>query len=144
ASVLDGGGTIVQETRHFHEGDGVTSAGRIKEEAEDYRYFPEPDLVPVAPSREYVERLRATLPEPPAARRVRLQAEWGVSDLDMQAAVNAGAVDVIVATIAAGAPADQARKWWLGELARRANEQGSDVTELAITPAQVARVVALV
>ncbi|BFV57204.1 Asp-tRNA(Asn)/Glu-tRNA(Gln) amidotransferase subunit GatB [Kitasatospora sp. CMC57] len=144
ATVLTDGGTIVQETRHFHEDDGSTTAGRIKDNAEDYRYFPEPDLVPIAPAREWVEELRAGLPELPRVRRARLQGEWGLSDQDMQAVLNAGAVEPILETIAAGAPADQARKWWLGELARRANETGTDLTDQPITPAQVARVCALV
>ncbi|MDQ0845257.1 Asp-tRNA(Asn)/Glu-tRNA(Gln) amidotransferase subunit GatB [Streptomyces sp. V1I6] len=144
AAVLSSGGTIVQETRHFHEDDGSTTSGRVKEEAEDYRYFPEPDLVPVAPTREWVEELRATLPELPRLRRNRLREEWGVSEHDMQSILNAGAVDLIVATIEAGAPADQARKWWMGELARSANESGKALDELPITPAQVARVTALV
>ncbi|MET9111529.1 Asp-tRNA(Asn)/Glu-tRNA(Gln) amidotransferase subunit GatB [Streptomyces zhihengii] len=144
AAVLSSGGTIVQETRHFHEDDGSTTSGRIKEEAEDYRYFPEPDLVPVAPSREWVEELRATLPELPRVRRNRLREEWGVSEHDMQSILNAGAVDLIVATTEAGADAGSARKWWMGELARSANEQGTDLAALPITPAQVARVTALV
>jgi aspartyl-tRNA(Asn)/glutamyl-tRNA(Gln) amidotransferase subunit B len=144
AAVLASGGKIVQETRHFHENDGTTTSGRVKEEAEDYRYFPEPDLVPVAPSREWVEQLRGTLPESPTARRRRLAEEWGISEFDMQTVVNAGALDPIVATIEAGAPADQARKWWTGELARVANERGVEVAELPITPAQVGRVVALI
>ncbi|WP_377269280.1 Asp-tRNA(Asn)/Glu-tRNA(Gln) amidotransferase subunit GatB [Peterkaempfera sp. SMS 1(5)a] len=144
AAVLSEGGTIVQETRHFHEEDGSTTSGRIKEEAEDYRYFPEPDLVPIAPSREWVEELRAGLPELPRLRRRRLQQEWELSDKDMQAVLNAGAIDPILETVAAGAPADQARKWWMGELARRANENGTDLTAQPITPAQVARVCALV
>jgi aspartyl-tRNA(Asn)/glutamyl-tRNA(Gln) amidotransferase subunit B len=144
ATVLSDGGTIVQETRHFHEEDGSTTAGRIKEEAEDYRYFPEPDLVPVAPSREWVEELRATLPEVPSLRRARLRAEWGVNDFEMQSMVNAGVLDVILATIDAGADADAARKWWLGELSRRANERGVDVATLPITAVQVARVSSLV
>ena len=144
AAVLNDGGTIVQETRHFHEEDGSTTAGRIKDNAEDYRYFPEPDLVPVAPAREWVEELRAALPEMPRVRRDRLQKEWGISDLEMQSALNAGAIEPILDTIAAGAPADQARKWWMGELARRANESGTELTALPITPAQVARVCALV
>ncbi|MYV99682.1 Asp-tRNA(Asn)/Glu-tRNA(Gln) amidotransferase subunit GatB [Streptomyces sp. SID3343] len=144
ATVLSDGGTIVQETRHFHEEDGSTTAGRIKEEAEDYRYFPEPDLVPVAPTREWVEELRATLPEVPSLRRARLQAEWGVNDFEMQSMVNAGVLDVILATIDAGADADAARKWWLGELSRRANERGVEVATLPITAAQVARVSTLV
>lgn len=144
ATVLTDGGTIVQETRHFHEDDGSTTAGRIKDNAEDYRYFPEPDLVPIAPAREWVEELRAGLPELPRVRRARLQGEWGLSDQDMQAVLNAGAVEPILETIAAGVLADQARKWWLGELARRANETGTDLTDQPITPAQVARVCALV
>ncbi|MFF8829940.1 Asp-tRNA(Asn)/Glu-tRNA(Gln) amidotransferase subunit GatB [Streptomyces sp. NPDC015131] len=144
AGVLNAGGTIVQETRHFHEDDGSTTSGRVKEEAEDYRYFPEPDLVPVAPSREWVEELRGSLPELPRVRRNRLREEWGVSEHDMQSILNAGAVDLIVATTEAGAPADQARKWWMGELARHANESGTALDALAITPAQVARVTELV
>ncbi|MFJ9806986.1 Asp-tRNA(Asn)/Glu-tRNA(Gln) amidotransferase subunit GatB [Streptomyces sp. NPDC101158] len=144
AAVLSSGGTVIQETRHFHEDDGTTTSGRIKDNAEDYRYFPEPDLVPVAPSREWVEELRKGLPELPRVRRNRLREEWGVSELDMQAILNAGAVDPIVATIEAGADAASARKWWMGELARNANEQGVALDELPITPADVARVSALV
>ncbi|SEF96545.1 aspartyl/glutamyl-tRNA(Asn/Gln) amidotransferase subunit B [Actinacidiphila yanglinensis] len=144
AAVLSSGGTIVQETRHFHEEDGSTTSGRIKEEAEDYRYFPEPDLVPVAPAPEWVEQLRAGLPELPLARRKRLKQEWGISDFEMQSALNAGAIDLITATIDEGADAASARKWWMGELARHANETGAELAELAITPAQVARVAALV
>ena len=144
AAVLSSGGTVLQETRHFHEEDGSTSAGRIKDNAEDYRYFPEPDLVPVAPAREWVEELRKGLPELPRLRRKRLKEEWGVSEHDMQSILNAGAVDLIVATTDAGAPSDQARKWWMGELARNANETGRGLDELGITPAQVARVAELV
>jgi len=144
AAVLTGGGKILQETRHFHEEDGSTSSGRVKEEAEDYRYFPEPDLVPVAPAREWVDQLRASLPEPPADRNKRLLAEWGLSELDMQSIMNAGALDLIIETVQAGAAAESARKWWLGELARTANEREVELAELPISPAQVARVVVLV
>ncbi|MEV4991844.1 Asp-tRNA(Asn)/Glu-tRNA(Gln) amidotransferase subunit GatB [Streptomyces niveus] len=144
AAVLNSGGTIIQETRHFHEEDGSTTSGRVKEEAEDYRYFPEPDLVPIAPARAWVEELRGGLPELPRLRRKRLREEWGVSEHDMQSMLNAGAVDLITATIEAGAPADQARKWWMGELARSANETSTDLAALPITPAQVARVAELV
>jgi aspartyl-tRNA(Asn)/glutamyl-tRNA(Gln) amidotransferase subunit B len=144
AAVLDAGGKIVQETRHFHEDSGTTTAGRSKEEAQDYRYFPEPDLVPVAPSREWVAELKAALPELPAARRARLQAQWGLSDLDMTRLRNVDALELVEQTVAAGASAADARKWWLGELARRANESGTELTALAVTPAQVARVAELV
>jgi aspartyl-tRNA(Asn)/glutamyl-tRNA(Gln) amidotransferase subunit B len=140
AAVLDSGGRVVQETRHLHEDTGVTTSGRSKEEAQDYRYFPEPDLVPLAPERDWVERLRAELPELPAARRARVQAEWGLSDKELQDVVNAGALDLIEQTVAAGAEAAAARKWWMNELSRRATEQGVELTALPITPAAVARV----
>ncbi len=144
AGVLDAEETVLQETRHFHESDGTTSPGRPKSDADDYRYFPEPDLAPVAPSREWVEELRATLPEPPAERRKRLQAEWGFSDLDMRDTVGAGALELVVATVAAGASPAAAKKWWLGELARRANEAGAGLDELGVTPEQVAALQALI
>ncbi|MDQ3615084.1 MAG: Asp-tRNA(Asn)/Glu-tRNA(Gln) amidotransferase subunit GatB [Actinomycetota bacterium] len=144
AALLAGGASITQETRHWHEDTGVTTSGREKSDAEDYRYFPEPDLVPVAPSREWVERLRSTLPEPPRERRARLQSEWGFSDLQMRDTVGAGALSLVEETIAAGAPPAAARKWWLSEMARRANEQGVEITALGVTPSDVARVQALV
>jgi len=144
AGVLESGQRVLQETRHWHEDTGVTTSGREKSDAEDYRYFPEPDLVPVAPSREWVEELRGTLPENPTARRARLQAEWEFSDLDMRDTVGAGALDAIEQTIAAGISPQSARKWWLGELARRANEQGVEVSALPVTPVDVARVQVLV
>jgi aspartyl-tRNA(Asn)/glutamyl-tRNA(Gln) amidotransferase subunit B len=144
AGVLDAGESVVQETRHFHEEDGSTSSGRVKSDAEDYRYFPEPDLVPVEPSREWVEQLRAGLPELPAARRRRLLEEWGFSDLEMRDVINAGALDVIEQTVVAGAGAQAARKWWMGELARTAREQEVELEDLAVTPAQIAELQGLV
>ncbi|WP_426514566.1 Asp-tRNA(Asn)/Glu-tRNA(Gln) amidotransferase subunit GatB [Dactylosporangium sp. McL0621] len=144
AGVLTDGGKIIQETRHFHEDTGDTTSGRSKETATDYRYFPEPDLVPLAPSAEWIEELRAALPELPRVRRERLQSDWGFSDLDMQSVINAGAVELIAATVEAGASAASARKWWLGELARRANEAEIELEALGVTPAAVAELQALV
>lgn len=144
AAVLKAGGEIVQETRHYHEDDGTTTAGRRKETAEDYRYFPEPDLSPVEPSAELVESIRATLPELPWVRRARVQQQWGVSDEEMRDLVNAGALDVIVETVDAGASPAEARSWWVAYLAQQANQRGVELAALAITPAQVARVIALV
>jgi aspartyl-tRNA(Asn)/glutamyl-tRNA(Gln) amidotransferase subunit B len=144
AGVLDAGGRIVQETRHFHEDTGATTPGRSKEEATDYRYFPEPDLVPLAPERDWVERLRAELPELPAARRARLAEQLGATPFEMESMANAGVVDLVASTVEAGAPAGDARNWWLGYLSQQANAAGMEVADLAITPAQVARVVALV
>jgi len=143
-AVLLQGCPVVQETRHWHEDTGITTSGREKSDAEDYRYFPEPDLVPVAPARDWVEQLRAGLPEPPHQRRARLQQEWGFTDLEMRDTVGAGALGLVEETIAAGASPQAARKWWLGELARRANEAETDLAALGVSPAEVARVQALV
>jgi len=144
AAVLAAGGTVVQETRHFDENTGFTRPGRVKETAEDYRYFPEPDLVPVAPDTEWVIGLRKALPEPPAERRRRVQTDWDLSDLELRDMVNAGALDLITATVDAGAPAAQARSWWMSYLSQEANTRGIELAELPITPVEVARVVALV
>ena len=144
AYVLREGGRIVQETRHFHEDTGRSTSGRSKEEATDYRYFPEPDLVPIAPDRTWVSSLRAALPEAPSLRRIALTTELGLSEQDSEALVNAGLLDVVLATVAAGASAVEARNWWLGHLAQSANAQGVDAVDLPITPAQVVRVIELV
>ena len=144
AAILDEGGSILQETRHWHEDTGVTTSGRPKSDADDYRYFPEPDLVPMAPSRAWVEELRGTLPELPRERRSRLQKEWGFSDLEMRDTVGAGALGLVEETIQAGASPQTARKWWLSELARRANDSGKEIAELGVSPTDVAAVQALV
>jgi aspartyl-tRNA(Asn)/glutamyl-tRNA(Gln) amidotransferase subunit B len=144
AAVLLDGGEIVQETRHFEEQSGTTRAGRRKETSEDYRYFPEPDLVPIAPSEEWVEELRGTLPELPWERRRRISAEWGLTPEELRDLVNAGALDLIEATVAAGAPAGEARSWWVAYLTQQANAAGVALEELPITPEQVARVIELI
>ena len=145
ATLLTAGESVRQETRHFQENSGTTVAGRSKEEAEDYRYFPDPDLVPVAPSTQWVEQLRGELPELPAARRARVQAEWQLTDEELRDLVNAEAIDLVAATVvAAGAPSAAARNWWLNELSRQATEADITLAEVHITPAEVARVVQLV
>ncbi|MFM6978274.1 MAG: Asp-tRNA(Asn)/Glu-tRNA(Gln) amidotransferase subunit GatB, partial [Micrococcales bacterium] len=143
AHILANGGTITQETRHWHEDKGATSAGRPKSDADDYRYFPEPDLVPVQPSKELIESLRATLPEKPADRRKRLAGEWNFSDLEFRDVVNADLLDQIEETVAAGAKPQAARKWWMGELARIANES-EDGNIPNVTPAMVAELAKLI
>jgi aspartyl-tRNA(Asn)/glutamyl-tRNA(Gln) amidotransferase subunit B len=144
ASLLDAGERIFQETRHFSETTGDTRPGRSKEEATDYRYFPEPDLVPVAADPEWVEKIRAGLPELPAARRARLRDSLGVSDDDMVQMSNAGVVDLVGATVEAGAPVAEARNWWLGYLAQQSNAREVEASDLGITPQQIARLIALV
>ncbi|WP_106814099.1 Asp-tRNA(Asn)/Glu-tRNA(Gln) amidotransferase subunit GatB [Microbacterium timonense] len=143
AAILAEGGTITQETRHWHEDTGTTSPGRPKSDADDYRYFPEPDLLPVVPTPELIEQLRAALPEPPVARRRRLKAEWGFPDIEFQSVVNSGVVAEVEATIAAGASPAAARKWWTGEIARIANAEGREASDL-VTPSDVAALQALV
>jgi aspartyl-tRNA(Asn)/glutamyl-tRNA(Gln) amidotransferase subunit B len=143
AQILADGGTITQETRHWHEDTGTTSPGRPKSDADDYRYFPEPDLLPVEPAAELIEELRAALPEQPVARRRRLMAEWGFTDLEFQDVRNGGLLEVVEATIAAGATPATARKWWTGEITRLANAQEKDASDL-ISPENVAALQKLV
>ena len=144
AGVLDAGESVVQETRHFDESSGTTSAGRRKETAEDYRYFPEPDLVPIEASAEWVAQVRATLPEMPAQRRKRIQAEWSLSDEELRDLINADALDLVAATVAAGASSGDARSWWVSYLSQQANTRGVALDELPITPIELARVIELV
>jgi aspartyl-tRNA(Asn)/glutamyl-tRNA(Gln) amidotransferase subunit B len=158
AAVLDAGGRVIQETRHFHEDTGTTTSGRSKEEAQDYRYFPEPDLVPVAPPAEWVEQIRNSIVSPsslpkaqwtfetPSVRLKRLQEEWRLPPAEMNAIRNADALDVVAGTVATGTSPAAAYKWWLGEILRQANDRGTDLTSLSkiITPTQVGRIEELV
>ena len=144
AELLNAGGRVVQETRHFQEDTGLTRSGRSKEQAEDYRYFPEPDLVPVAPDAAWIEELRATLPERPSIRRKRLQGAWAVPDKEMSAMINADVLDIVEATVLLGSDPSKARSWWLGEISRIANDKDVAIADLTITPPDVAEIVALV
>ena len=144
AAVLAAGGTITQETRHWHEDTRTTTSGRPKSDADDYRYFPEPDLLPVVVDEAWIERVRAELPELPAVRNRRLKAEWGFSDAEFRDVVNAGVADQIAETVDAGASPAAARKWWMGEIARLANLREVEVAELGVTPAHVVEVEELI
>ncbi|MBM6620454.1 Asp-tRNA(Asn)/Glu-tRNA(Gln) amidotransferase subunit GatB [Micrococcaceae bacterium RIT802] len=137
AAVLDSGEKIVQETRHWHEDTRTTTSGRPKSDADDYRYFPEPDLVPIVTTKEWIEELRAQLPEPLAERRKRLQADWGYADAEFRDVVNAGFLDAIEETIAAGASPAVARKWWMGEISRLAKNADVEPLDLGVTPATI-------
>lgn len=143
AAILAAGGSITQETRHWHEDTGRTSPGRPKSDADDYRYFPEPDLLPVEPSEELIEELRAALPEAPSVHRRRLKSEWGFTDLEFQDVANGGLLAEVEATIAAGATPASARKWWTGEITRVANAQGAEPAAL-VSPESVAELQRLV
>ena len=143
ANRLESGEKIVQETRHFLEESGETRPGRSKEQAEDYRYFPEPDLVPVAPDAKWIQELRKLLPEKPADRRKRLQTAWAVPDKEMNAMVNAELLDTVEQTVLLGADPTKARSWWLGEISRIANDKAVFPTEL-ITVNDVAQIIELI
>jgi aspartyl-tRNA(Asn)/glutamyl-tRNA(Gln) amidotransferase subunit B len=144
AELLNEGKKVKQETRHFQEDTGLTRSGRSKEQAEDYRYFPEPDLVPVAPDAAWIETLRSSLPERPSLRRKRLKEEWSVPDKEMSAMINADVLDIVEETVLLGSDPTKARSWWLGEIARIANEKGVAIADLDIAPSDVADIVALV
>ena len=144
ADVLTAGEKVTQETRHFHEDSGTSSSGRSKEQAEDYRYFPEPDLVPVIADEAWVSKLRTQLPEAPSIQRKRLAKEWNFSDEEMRDVVSLGAIDLIAQTVAAGASPQAARKWWLGELARRATEMNKELSDLTINPKHISELDGLV
>jgi aspartyl-tRNA(Asn)/glutamyl-tRNA(Gln) amidotransferase subunit B len=143
ANRLESGEKIVQETRHFLEESGETRPGRSKEQAEDYRYFPEPDLVPVAPDAKWIEELRALLPEKPADRRKRLQTAWAVPDKEMNAMINAELLDTVEQTVLLGADPTKARSWWLGEISRIANDKAVTPTDL-MTVNDVAQIIELI
>jgi len=136
AAILSAGGSITQETRHWHEDTGTTSPGRPKSDADDYRYFPEPDLLPVRATAELIEELRQALPEQPVVLRRRLRSEWGFAEVDFQAIVNAGLLPEVHATIQAGVEPAAARKWWMGEISRIANERGVEAGSL-VTPESI-------
>ncbi|MGA0884005.1 MAG: Asp-tRNA(Asn)/Glu-tRNA(Gln) amidotransferase subunit GatB, partial [Candidatus Nanopelagicales bacterium] len=144
ADVLAGGEEVTQETRHFHEDSGTSSSGRSKEQAEDYRYFPEPDLVPVIADESWVAKLKTELPEAPSVQRKRLAKEWNFSDEEMRDVVSLGAIDLIAQTVSAGASPQAARKWWLGELARRATELNKELSDLLIEPKHISELENLV
>ena len=144
AELLNSNQRVIQETRHFHEDTGLTTSGRSKEQAEDYRYFPEPDLVPIAPSKELIAKIAATLPEKPSVRRKKLQEAWQVPDKEMAAMINADVLDLVEATVKLGADPTRARSWWLGEIARIANERAVAAADLAISAADVAEVITLI
>ncbi len=143
--VLREGGRIVQETRGWVEAKGVTVSQRTKEEANDYRYFPEPDLPPVVLSRAWIDEIRAKMPELPDAKRARFMSEYGLSEYDATVLTDERAVaDYFEATVRdvtkgdLASRAKSAANWITGDLARLLNAAGSDITQCKITPAGLA------
>ncbi|MEW6474883.1 MAG: Asp-tRNA(Asn)/Glu-tRNA(Gln) amidotransferase subunit GatB [Actinomycetota bacterium] len=147
AMVLESGEAVIQETRHWDEEAGRTHSLRSKEESHDYRYFPEPDLVPVTPSAEWREQVRAAMPELPSARKARLMDAWGISDVDAGVLVGTpGLADYAEAAVAAGANGSgrDVTNWVTGDLLAHLKETGAAPAELPLPPAGLAELVKLV
>jgi aspartyl-tRNA(Asn)/glutamyl-tRNA(Gln) amidotransferase subunit B len=143
--VLSDGGRVVQETRLWDAAAGRTVSMRSKEEAHDYRYFPEPDLPPVVVDVERIERIRAAMPELPDARRRRFVDALGLSEYDAaQLTQSPRVADFFEDTVRAGAPAKAASNWIMGELARLLNEHGADITGSPVDASRLAGLIALV
>lgn len=143
--VLEDGGRIVQETRRWDPDAEVTSSMRTKEDAHDYRYFPEPDLMPVTLTRKQVEAWRQKLPEAPAARRARMVAEYGIPEYDAGVlAADKRVGDFFEAVARGSGNAKAASNWIMTEMLRLLSEQEMDISEVRITPAALADVIGLV
>jgi aspartyl-tRNA(Asn)/glutamyl-tRNA(Gln) amidotransferase subunit B len=143
---LETGEQLVQETRHFDEKSGTTSSGRTKEGSSDYRYFPEPDLVPFEPSTDWVERIRSSLGETPTARRARFAAEYGLGDKDIELLTTSSgtAAWFEAAAKSYGGDAKKVANWIMADLYGLLNEASIELNESKITPEQLAGLVKLV
>jgi aspartyl-tRNA(Asn)/glutamyl-tRNA(Gln) amidotransferase subunit B len=143
---IESGEQLVQETRHFDEKTGTTSSGRTKEGSSDYRYFPEPDLVPFEPSDQWVEQVRSTLGETPTDRRARFAREYGLGDkdVDVLTATSATAEWFETAAKAYGGDAKKVANWIMADLYGLLNEASIELTESKIAPEQLAGLVKLV
>ena len=145
AEILEAGGSIKQETRTWDENEGVTKSMRSKEEANDYRYFPEPDLVPFTVSDEYIENIRKTLPELPDARKARYMESYGLSAYDAAYVTSdKDRADFFEAMVKAGADAKEACNWLMGELAGMLSENGLEIKDSKVTPEAMAELLKLI
>ena len=139
AEILDEGGRIIQETRLFDPNTGTTRSMRGKEEAHDYRYFPDPDLVPVIVDEAWIDEVRKSLPELPEAKRARFASELGLSEYDAEVlAASRELAAYFEATLALFPQAKTVSNWVMGEVTRALNEDGKGIAESPVTPAQLA------
>lgn len=145
AEILEDGGKIIQETRTWDEKEGVTKSMRTKEEANDYRYFPEPDLAPFTVSEEYIKDIRKTLPELPDERRERYIANFGLSSTDAQYMTNdKDTSDYFEKVVAAGADPKASVNWIMGEFASQLSNAGIEIAKAPVTPENLAKLLALI
>ncbi|MDD3718001.1 MAG: Asp-tRNA(Asn)/Glu-tRNA(Gln) amidotransferase subunit GatB [Actinomycetota bacterium] len=143
--VLSQGGEVVQETRHWDADANVTTPLRTKEYAFDYRYFPEPDLVPLELERSFIDEVRAGLPELPAERRRRFREDYGLPEHDAALLTSSKAMgDFFESAVEAGADPKAASNWMMGELSAHLNAQSMEIGEVLVAPAQLAEMIALV
>jgi aspartyl-tRNA(Asn)/glutamyl-tRNA(Gln) amidotransferase subunit B len=143
--VIEEGGKIIQETRLWDSGKGITESMRSKEEAHDYRYFPEPDLVPIIPDRSWVEEIKAGLPELPDARRGRFVSEYGIPQYDADLLTSEKAIaGWFEDAIKAGGQPKAVSNWMMGDLMRLLNEDNKFIEECPLRPAQLAEMLGLV
>ena len=143
--LIEEGRRVVQETRRWDENKDATFAMRSKENAQDYRYFPEPDIPPLEISEDYLERLRKEQPELAEARMARYQADWGLPVYDTQMLTSQKALaEFFEATVALGAPPKQAANWIMGEVLRRLSADGLEAKDMALTPRTLACLIELV
>ena len=145
AEILDEGGRIIQETRLFDPNTGTTRSMRGKEEAHDYRYFPDPDLVPVIIDDAWIDRVRATLPELPEAKRARFQSELGLSEYDAEVlAASRELAHYFEEALALFGQPKAVANWVMGEMTRALNEDGKGIAECPVTPALLAQLLQLI
>ena len=143
--ILESGGRIPQETRLWNQHAGHTDSMRSKEKAHDYRYFPEPDLLPVHVSDAWRENVRSSLPELPGARRARFVSAFGVTPYDAEVLTDTQALaDYFESVVKAGAPGKAAANWMQTELLRRLNDSGKQISASPLSPAALAGLVTLV
>ena len=143
--LIEEGRRVVQETRRWDENKDATFAMRSKENAQDYRYFPEPDIPPLEIGEDYLERLRKEQPELAEARMARYQADWGLPVYDTQMLTSQKALaEFFEATVALGTPPKQAANWIMGEVLRRLSADGLEAKDMALTPRTLARLIELV
>lgn len=145
AETLEDGGIIVQETRTWDDSKGMTLSMRKKEAENDYRYFPEPDLVPIVITDEQIEAARQSLPELPDAKMARFQAYYGLSEEDSSILTTMReTADYLDETVKAGADAKTAANWMLGDLSKMVNEANITFADAKVKPAQLAAMIELI
>ncbi|MBQ3226860.1 MAG: Asp-tRNA(Asn)/Glu-tRNA(Gln) amidotransferase subunit GatB [Clostridia bacterium] len=145
AEILDAGGVVEQETRRWDDVKGISTPMRSKEDAQDYRYFPEPDLVPIVVSDEWVEEIRSTIPELPEQRKARYIGEYGLPEYDAFILTSSKKMaDFFDGAVADGATPKAVSNWLMGDISKILNDKELEPADIPFTPAQLAKMIALI